>query len=1457
MKIYFSVQVPFNVFTYTNKPPSSLNGKTSKPGRPFQKTTTGLGKKSKSNETSETKKEDPNGKKSAKIESSSSSFTDEDHVTDFVNLEDAPIRNVEAEVMVQHSDILTSLQMIPVVRKEVLEELKEESEEPIETEMVLAAMREAMDASADVPAEKVFKKKSKDKRKKEGADGDLIICNGCGMQFDNSSACQRHKKKCVYWKQENSVDEFSTNKCAHCNTVFPYLMALLTHSCKISKVGDDPSMPELSRVEPVEELKLESVEDIPILSPEDIKKTNWIKKQKKEERAKRLVLLETTIEEVANECFIIEQFHLKSKIDFAKSEDIGVDKVMIENPIKLEMNQHNVINKSSVKEIKSSPVKLEQNETAKKKKKLGDSPKKVIVSDIKLSSPKEDNNINDNIKQHQKNGLKMIRKSKKYSSDEVQNKVEKRMKGKIVKFKGRKKSFKGKLVLRTLIPNKGIKKNKVLKRKLKVIVRKRRSTNLDMLLKESEKLGEDGALVFGKRRRQDSVNSADLKIIDKIKIEEKIENAEAIKKKPGRPKKIKGLNNTLPDKIEIESEETSAIDSNSALLKNTVEEVVPVTKVKPKFKLSSLDRKTGNVVKYNCDSMMKESKMRQTNLDDLFEKSPTSNNETLDKDKTKNTNLETDKKQKGRPKMKQTTLDLMREKSPTIKKENQNEKSKLILPKPNTTENKAKIISMKNTDTKDNNQLEASIQTKVNVIAGDCNSKVLSTNKIEPKTKNRGKNCKASDSISVKVKEEREQVNEEFIEDPDEIPLSRVKIEPKEINESIQKFKESGKKYSNAKESRNTFTVKSIVKKTRTSPIKNGLKCKQRCKDAKNDTITEIGMSENHSKHPDKEIKEDNESNTEENRSFIKTNDVVSKSINVRTNLNVCKDKKQKCKISVNDKTSTPETGEEVIGLEAKKISDDMEWETIDSVVANYSSMEETIDICLEPKKKPRGRPPGALNFNKIKSKNVTGNQDKNTAKPIKASKKKRSTDESERETIEMVVNAANDDDISIDVKPETESIIEDDSRENVIKCVENVNEKEESFLKIIEMSSDDKNSVVEDQIDVDEDESLINLKRKLQSAKEESLKEDKQIQNKSCMEKTIVNSNETLDLDYSPTNECENINQLKVKKKFNKFNHINTKILKVLKNSKKSKKPNIFSDDGISSVKMLGIKEKIKKKKKIKLKKILKNCNFDMTEVTVKRVAKRNMSQNEQAGKKLPKFNDKLFKKLKKKHKFGVAGSKWQVSLVNSVANSSKSSVSTNVIVNVQENKDDIVSTNSQYYCNTCDEHFAPSYSLYEHQLTASHKNKQATLTEQPKGIEICCNTLANVLNDLEKKTLQVAKVMNQLKHRESTESATEDLRSASTSNLLDVPNLTIIQNNVLKKEQSEPGSGTVEVWASQSNQNQDWVSQDWSMIRPTTPLWENQQQPWENESNFSSGGGSSLGSILDSVNKVCNQLN
>lgn len=386
---------------------------------------------------------------------------------------------MEPENMTQHSDILTSLQMIPVVRKSTDTPVIEESvaEEPIETSKIIAAMREAMLVAEEMieskPAQKVEKKRRVKRELKELTDGKtrrpdstinttnagtekmIIICNGCGMQFDSSSACQRHKKKCVYWKEDKNNAGNKTNRCVHCDAVFPYLMALLKHSCMKADAADEPAMPELCPEGLVESVQGNSVEDIPILSPAEVIRDD--------EHAKRLSHIEATVNQVGTESFDVTGYY---------------DQFMRHTS----ETSHNV---SLTDKTDADPASSIIPGTAQNQKLFG---QEMVYS--KSCSPKRRNSTGSD------NKLKSPQNSQNLKNKKVSEIF------KEVKRRGRKRGPKPKTT--TLVARKVSKKSKATELAMKVKKRlgKGRSSNFVLLMKEWEKLRSEGAVAeVGKRRR--------------------------------------------------------------------------------------------------------------------------------------------------------------------------------------------------------------------------------------------------------------------------------------------------------------------------------------------------------------------------------------------------------------------------------------------------------------------------------------------------------------------------------------------------------------------------------------------------------------------------------------------------------------------------------------------------------------------------------------------------------------------------------------------------------------------------------------------------------------------------------------------------------------------------------------------------------------------------------------------
>lgn len=407
---------------------------------------------------------------------------------------------LEAENTIQHSDILTSLQMIPVVKKNPVAVVKEPIEtidEPIETSKILAAMREAMMDSEDKissrsvskPTEKKKKIKTEEKHKRsevmsdvkktEIVDGNLIICNGCGMQFDNSSACQRHKKKCVYWKEDKSSENVR-NKCSSCGLVFPYLMALLRHSCLKVEVSDEPSMPELCPEQPVEELQYSGADDIPILSPAEVSRDDV--------QAKKMSFVEAVVREVSCEAFDVSVYHeqwLSSRIEAKTRQRSGkvLTNKAVENPgdklaktCAINVDQASKRDDSKTKEEKPTTI----TNTSLSPKNTVSLSKKPLK---KVASPQ--NKLEDT-------------KNKKVSDifKEVKRRGRKRQKNKVLPYKP--------------LTKVGFRRTGLVAKKNKTISKKTRSSNFVMLMKEWEKLEKEGAVALGTRKRQSSNTKVEL-----------------------------------------------------------------------------------------------------------------------------------------------------------------------------------------------------------------------------------------------------------------------------------------------------------------------------------------------------------------------------------------------------------------------------------------------------------------------------------------------------------------------------------------------------------------------------------------------------------------------------------------------------------------------------------------------------------------------------------------------------------------------------------------------------------------------------------------------------------------------------------------------------------------------------------------------------------------------------------
>lgn len=392
------------------------------------------------------------------------------------------LQPLEAENTIQHSDILTSLQMIPVVKKTPVEVVKDQTEtidEPIETSKILAAMREAMMDSEDKiinksvskPVDKKKKIKSEEKSKRyeaisdvkktETIDGNVIICNGCGMQFDNSSACQRHKKKCVYWKEDKN-SENTRNKCSNCGLMFPYLMALLRHDCLKVEVADEPSMPELCPEKPVEEMQYSGADDIPILSPAEVSRDDV--------QTRRMSLAEAVVKEVSIETFDVSDYQNKwcsSPIKTKQKSPNGAN----ENPGGKAMKAHvNKLDKDFDKVTEGVKTQI-----------LEEKPTSVSSTSFSPSLSKKP--------------LKKVL-SPQNKPDVIKNKKVSDI-FKEVKRRGRKRQ---KPLTKVALRRTGM--TSLVVSKKKPVLKKSRSSNFVMLMKEWEKLEKEGAVAVGKRKRQ-------------------------------------------------------------------------------------------------------------------------------------------------------------------------------------------------------------------------------------------------------------------------------------------------------------------------------------------------------------------------------------------------------------------------------------------------------------------------------------------------------------------------------------------------------------------------------------------------------------------------------------------------------------------------------------------------------------------------------------------------------------------------------------------------------------------------------------------------------------------------------------------------------------------------------------------------------------------------------------------
>lgn len=384
---------------------------------------------------------------------------------------------LEGENTVQHEDILTSLQVMPVASK-----VEPHEPEPFDTSKVIAAMRVAMMNSIQ-QQEKGLKKKDKKKRpetdKKKVVDDanineDLIICNGCGMQFDNASACQRHRKKCVYYKDNKIIIEKKTDEYNTCSSSFSHISVPSKHHYNDKQdATDDRKMPQLRREEPVEETHCDDVDDIPVLSPEDITKdlgdTRTENNAKNntavhdDEKARRLSLLEITINEVANESFDIYEYKSCKELNETFQD------MCIKNEFKHTYNKINYL-KGNVTGSKDTVVTQ------------GSKEKTTVEVTVKKNSTQSNKGKEDN-----------------------KTKLEKAL---------------------TIKNTKTIKDSPIPKE----IKKKKRSTSLALFLREVEKLEEEGVIVLGKRRRKESSQKYDI-AIDCQKSKSEVKDDVSVEKK--------------------------------------------------------------------------------------------------------------------------------------------------------------------------------------------------------------------------------------------------------------------------------------------------------------------------------------------------------------------------------------------------------------------------------------------------------------------------------------------------------------------------------------------------------------------------------------------------------------------------------------------------------------------------------------------------------------------------------------------------------------------------------------------------------------------------------------------------------------------------------------------------------------------------------------------------------------
>lgn len=560
---------------------------------------------------------------------SKESFTIKEEPVD--NIKEEPFENdlhlFEAENTIQHSDILTSLQMIPVVKKNpvtVSKEQVESTDEPIETSKILAAMREAMMDSEDKigsrsvskPTERKKKIKTEEKHKKldvmsavkkiEIMDGNLIICNGCGMQFDNSSACQRHKKKCVYWKEDKNSENVR-NKCSSCGLVFPYLMALLRHSCLKVEVPDEPPMPELCPEQPVEELQYSGADDIPILSPAEVSRDDV--------QAKRMSLVEAVVREVSFEAFDISgycQQWFSCPVEAKTKQRSGkmLTNRAVENPggkpsktCAIKVNQGSERVDSKTKEEKPT-TSTNTSLSPKSMVSLSKKPHKKVASPQNKLDYTKNKKVSDIFK-------------------EVKRRGRKRQKTKALPYKPLKKvGFR-----RTGLNSLAAKKNKTASKKT-------RSSNFVMLMKEWEKLEKEGAVAVGARKRQSSNSKVEFNKVHRSRRTTALNintetfdtesstydsssspdsEVETFNRKTRRKNSVESINDDFPDtitknskklvfsgKIKIEKEENNVEIKpskkktiNDASKSERVDEEISVSLIKEERNESTVKRKPG------------------------------------------------------------------------------------------------------------------------------------------------------------------------------------------------------------------------------------------------------------------------------------------------------------------------------------------------------------------------------------------------------------------------------------------------------------------------------------------------------------------------------------------------------------------------------------------------------------------------------------------------------------------------------------------------------------------------------------------------------------------------------------------------------------------------------------------------------------------------------------------------